>query len=131
MNSDFMVNFGNIIKRSRQKLGMTQAELGQKVERPQSSIARLESGQLGDTHFGFILDLAKALEMPAENLVAAAFGRETQFHGKKTMDKSEILGSIKQQLQEVDPLTRKLIVDLFSQLTDWIKEVPEVPELKK
>jgi transcriptional regulator with XRE-family HTH domain len=131
MNSDFMVNFGNIIKRSRQKLGMTQAELGQKVERPQSSIARLESGQLGDTHFGFILDLAQALEMPPENLVAAAFGRDMQIAGKKTMDRSGILESIKQQLQEVDPLTRKLIVDLFSQLTDWIKEVPKVPELKK
>lgn len=131
MNSDFMVNFGNIIKRSRQKLGMTQAELGQKVERPQSSIARLESGQLGDTHFGFILDLAKALEMPAENLVAAAFGRDMQIAGKKAMDRNGILESIKHQLQEVDPLTRKLIVDLFSQLTDWIKEVPKVPELKK
>ena len=110
---------------------MTQAELGQKVERPQSSIARLESGQLGDTHFGFILDLAQALEMPPENLVAAAFGRDMQIAGKKTMDRSGILESIKQQLQEVDPLTRKLIVDLFSQLTDWIKEVPKVPELKK
>jgi predicted transcriptional regulator len=82
MNSDFMVNFGNIIKKSRQKLGITQAELGQKVDRPQSSIARLESGQLGDTHFGFILDLAQALDMPAENLVAAAFGREMQFTEK-------------------------------------------------
>lgn len=131
MNSDFMVNFGNIIKKSRQKLGITQAELGQKVDRPQSSIARLESGQLGDTHFGFILDLAKALGMPAETLVAAAFGREMRLAGKKALDKSEVLESIKQQLQETNPLTRKLIADLFSELTDWIKEVPKVPELKK
>lgn len=130
MNNEFMINFGNILKRSRQKLGITQAELGQKVDRPQSSIARLESGQLGDTHFGFILDLANALDMPAENLVAAAFGREIELSQKQKIDKSEILDNIKQQLQEADPLTRKLIFDLFSQLTDWIKEVPKVPELK-
>ncbi len=76
MNSDFMVNFGNIIKRSRQKLGITQAELGHKVDRPQSSIARLESGQLGDTHFGFILDFSKSFRYANfEYLVAAAFGK--------------------------------------------------------
>ncbi len=28
MDSEFMVNFGKIIKKSRQKLGLTQAELG-------------------------------------------------------------------------------------------------------
>lgn len=131
MNDEFMVNLGSVIKRSRQRLGITQAELGQKVDRPQSSIARLESGQLGDTHFGFILDLANALDMPAENLVAAAFGREMEFAGKQTADKAEILKNIKRQLQEADPLTKKLVIDLFSQLTDWIKEVPKVPELKK
>lgn len=131
MDNEFMVNFGNIIKKSRQKLGMTQAELGQKVDRPQSSIARLESGQLGDTHFGFIIDLAKALDMRAEDLVATAFGREAHAGAKKTLYRSEILQGIKEQLQESDPLTRKLIGDLFSQLTDWIKEVPKVPEHKK
>lgn len=131
MDSEFMVNFGNIIKKSRQRLGMTQAELGKKVERPQSSIARLESGQLGDTHFGFIVDLANALDMQAENLVAAAFGREARRFGEEPLDKSEILQVIKRQLQEADPLTRKLIGDLFSELRDWIKEVPMVPELKE
>jgi transcriptional regulator with XRE-family HTH domain len=126
MDNDFMINFGAIIKKSRQKQGMTQAELGQKVDRPQSSIARLESGQLGDTHFGFIIDLAKALDMPAENLVAAAFGRDLQQNEKTPLDKSEILQAIKLQLQESDPRTYKLVRDLFSQLTDWIKEVGQV-----
>lgn len=131
MDNDFMINFGAIIKKSRQKLGITQAELGQKVDRPQSSIARLESGQLGDTHFGFIIDLAKALDMPAENLVAAAFGRELQRTEKAPLDKSELLQSLKLQIQETDPRTYKLVRDLFSQLADWIKEVPKVPKLKK
>ena len=130
MDSEFMLNFGNMIKKSRQKLGMTQAELGQKVDRPQSSIARLESGQLGDTHFGFIIDLANALDMRAEDIVATAFGRDART-GVEKADRSEILRGIKQRLDEADPLTRKLVGDLFSQLTDWIKEVPEVPEHKK
>ena len=108
-----------------------ETELGKKVDRPQSSIARVESGLLGDTHFGFIIDLATALDMRAEDLVAAAFGRENQPTKGKAISKSEILEKIKRQLSEAEPLTRKLINDLFSQLSDWIKEVPEVPPLKK
>lgn len=126
-----MVKFGNIIKRTRQKLGMTQAELGEKVNRPQSSIARLESGQLGDTHFGFIIDIANALDMRAEDLVASAFGRDIPRDEKKSKDKNVILNRIKNQLNDTDPSTQKLLGDLFSQLSDWIKEVPEVPEHKK
>ena len=58
MDTYFMVNLDNIVNKSRRNIGITQAE---QVQCPQSSIARLESGQLGDTHFGFIVDLAKAL----------------------------------------------------------------------
>lgn len=131
MTNDFMINLGIVVKKSRQNLGMTQADLGAKVDRPQSSIARLESGQLGDTHFGFIIDLATALNMDVEDLIAATFGRKIPSKPKALADKSELLQKIKNQLRETDPLTRKLIGDLFFELTNWIKEVPKVPEIKK
>jgi len=131
MSSDFMVNFGNLIKRSRQKLGLTQAELGEKIGRPQSSIARLESGLLGDTHFGFIIELASALNIRAEDLVAQAMGRDNPPLSKKDIDKSKDLQRIKSRLKDTDPVTRKLVNDLFAELADWIKEAPKMPESKK
>ena len=130
MDSNFMINLGYVVKKSRQKLGITQAELGEKVDRPQSSIARLESGHLGDTHFGFIIDLANALKMPVEDLVATTFGRKPIFTSKSKADRSELLQKIQMQIRETDPLTRKIIGDLFFELTNWIKEVPKVPASK-
>jgi len=131
MNEDFMINIGNIVKRIRKKSGMTQTDLGEKIDRPQSSIARLESGQLGDTHFGFIISLANALGIQVEDLVAKAFGRETSSPSDAKTSPSQALQGIKQQIVEADPLTRKQMAEMFHQLSKWIKEVPEVPELKK
>jgi hypothetical protein len=69
--------------------------------------------------------------MHAEDLVASAFGRDIPREENKSRDKSIILERIKNQLNDTDPSTQKLLGDLFSQLSDWIKEVPEVPKLKK
>lgn len=69
--------------------------------------------------------------MPAENLVAAAFGRELQRIEKVPLDKSELLQSIKLQIQETGPRTYKLVRDLFSQLADWIKRGAKGARVKK
>ena len=131
MDTDFMENLGNIVKRTRKNLGMTQTDLGNKIDRPQSSIARLESGQLGDTHFGFILVLADALDMKVEDLVAKAFGREASSSKKRKQEPSEALQEIKKQIVDADPLARKQMIQMFDTFSQWIREVPEVPEHKK
>lgn len=131
MDSAFMVTLGLVVRNKRKELALTQADLGQKVDRPQSSIARLESGQLGDTHFGFVVDLANALNMKVEELVAKSFGRDFPVQPDHSTDKSEVLNNLKFQLLQMDPITHKMLASIFEQLSEWIKEVPGVPEYKK
>ena len=125
MDLEFMQRLGEIVKNIRKNNEMTQAELGEKVNRPQSSIARLESGQLGDTHFGFIIDLANALNVPVEELVARSFGRS--FAPRQDAKKNQSLESLRVRLEETDPQSKRVLTDVFNSLIDLIKEVPKVP----
>lgn len=133
MEANFMQRLGDAVKLRRNQLGMTQLQLGEKIGRPQSSIARLEAAQLGDAHFGFIFDISKALDTPAEMLVAYALGREFNLEGseKTTVSKNNVLDAIKVRMDNLDSSAKRVVIDLFSELTAWITEVPKVPEGKK
>ena len=119
-----MEPLGYVIKNARKQLGLTQGELGEKVNRPQSSIARLEVGTLGDTHFSFIMDLAAALEMPPEVLVAKALGREI-VPWTENPTKSQAFEALKGAIEASDPRTKRMIHDVLSKLTAWVEEEPK------
>ena len=49
---EFLKNLGSVIRQTRKEKGLTQGELGSQLGKPQSTIARLESAGVNDTHIG-------------------------------------------------------------------------------
>lgn len=123
MDEKFMLRLGAVVRQARKEQGLTQTDLGAKVQRPQASIARLESGQHGDTYLGFVLDIAKALDMPVEEMMARVVGRELRPAVDGERQVSEVLEEIKNRLSTAEPHAVHLVEDIFSQLASWVGEV--------
>lgn len=60
---------GAFLKSIRQRLGITQAKIGEVMEQPQSNISRIESGERQLLVLE-LMDYAKALGMKPEDLIA-------------------------------------------------------------
>ena len=64
---------GKIIKKEREKLGMTQQDLANRVKRKQNAISLIESGKRGShIKLGFYEELAKVFGLKLHELVALA-----------------------------------------------------------
>lgn len=92
---DYLKNFGKRVKFYREKLGMTQKELGIKAgyvdgTNPASSIYKIENGQIDVTQ-SKLLDLARALQIePYELIVSPQLNRMIKYaEGVIEMQKGE------------------------------------------
>ncbi len=75
--NEFALAVGESIRRVRQELGWTQAELAERAALSANYVARLERGELGPSLF-VAFRLAEALDVPVESLVSARpFTRRT------------------------------------------------------
>lgn len=78
--SDFerlMERVGENIKRLRQINEMTQVQLAEKTQRPQSSIARVEGATYGDASLSLIFDLCSSLQVSLSDLFGSVEGKKT------------------------------------------------------
>ena len=92
---EYLINFGKRVKFYREKLGMTQKELGIKAgyvdgTNPASSVYKIENGQIDVTQ-SKLLDLAKALQIePYELIVSPQVSRMMKYaEGIIEMQKGE------------------------------------------
>lgn len=59
---------GQCLREAREGRGRTQMQLAEALGRPQSFVSKIESGERS-LHFSEVFAYARALEMPAEQLV--------------------------------------------------------------
>jgi transcriptional regulator with XRE-family HTH domain len=71
---EFLKNLGSVIKQTRKEKGLTQGELGGKLGKPQSTIARLESAVMNDTHIGLIYEICEELGIDITQVISDAVG---------------------------------------------------------
>jgi HTH-type transcriptional regulator/antitoxin HipB len=67
--AEFAVTVGDGIRRARQELGITQADLAERAGLSANYVARLERGELGPSLW-VAVRLAEALETPVESLLS-------------------------------------------------------------
>ncbi len=105
------------IREKRKELGVSQGELSARMEKPQSSIARLEAGNVRDPRISMFFQVAKALEInPAEILGQAFDELEAKAGGKvkrKEKDKDWRLEKIKNRLDLLDPESKERMAEVI------------------
>jgi transcriptional regulator with XRE-family HTH domain len=72
--SGFLKNLGAVLKKYRKEKGLTQGEIGERLGKPQSTIARLESAVVNDTHIGLVFDMCEELGIEVSEVIAEAIG---------------------------------------------------------
>lgn len=60
---DFFKSLGETLKRKRVEAGLTQRQLGEQTGKPQSAIARIESGGNADVHLRVLYELLSAMKV--------------------------------------------------------------------
>ena len=71
---EFLKNLGSTIRQARKEKGLTQGELGSQLGKPQSTVARLESAVVNDTHVGLIYEICEELGVDLTQVIADAVG---------------------------------------------------------
>ena len=109
----FMDKVFEAIRDKRQTLGMSQGEMSTRMGKPQSSIARLESGGVRDPRISMFYQAAKALEVnPAEFLGWAYDQVEVESNSKKEGEDWRI-DKIRNRLKLLDEPTRKQVAEII------------------
>lgn len=93
-------NLGALIRRRRQELGLTQAELAKRIEKSPSYISSLESGSVAPS-----LTTLRHIAAALNTVVAAFFTQPTNGTGRDSVPENPV------QLRVVHPQTRKVLID--------------------
>ena len=72
---DVMKNLGDVIRNYRKQRGLTQGELSEKIDKPQSTVARLETTIVKDTHLSLIYQVCEALDLNLADVLSEAVSR--------------------------------------------------------
>ncbi len=73
---DYEIFFSSVLeklKEKRKEKGLTQGDLGKLIGKPQSAVARFESGAIKDPGFSMIYNVCKALEIRPGELLDSYF----------------------------------------------------------
>lgn len=68
----FLAELGSALKRVRKEKGLTQSELGDEANKPQSTIGRIEVANISDIHLRVVYEIAGALGVRLSDLVIEA-----------------------------------------------------------
>jgi transcriptional regulator with XRE-family HTH domain len=74
---DFFKNLGETLKRKRVEAGLTQRQLGEQTGKPQSAIARIESGGNADVHLRVLYELLAAMKVEMDEFFSEVISLET------------------------------------------------------
>ena len=85
---DFFDRILELVRDRRQELGWTQAQLAEKIRKPQSVIGRFESGGVRDPRLSMLFSVCQAMELdPSEVLTKAGV------KGKVSMEAKNLAGA--------------------------------------
>ena len=88
VNTDKIVEkLALLAKQKRKELKLTQGVIGERMGKPQSTVARFESGNVKDPHISLILQIADALGINPGDFINEAY--EQAGSGLSTKEKAE------------------------------------------
>ncbi len=117
---EFMKNLGLIVRRLRKERDLTQGELGEKLGKPQSTIARLESSVVKDTHIGLLYEVCDNLDVKLADVIAEAFGRTLV---SRAADKKSINGKLellREKILLLDGDQKKAVVKILDGIFELV-----------
>lgn len=118
---EFLKNLGSAIRQVRKENGLTQGELGSRLGKPQSTIARLESAVVNDTHIGLIFDICEVLEIDITQVIFSAVGTTKAEKPVNVEDLDGRWEKINYALNSMDERNKVLIVELVERVFQLMK----------
>jgi transcriptional regulator with XRE-family HTH domain len=108
-------SLSSLVKQRRKELGLTQGDVGEKIGRPQSTVARFESGIVKDPHISLIFHICDVLGERPGDLMNEAFDKAGGGKlSKKQIDKK--LKDLREKLDGLDDDRKELVTSLIDGL---------------
>ena len=118
---EFLKNLGSVIRQTRKDKGLTQGELGSQLGKPQSTIARLESAVVNDTHIGLIYEICEELGIDITQVIADAVGTTKAQEPVSADDIDGRWEKIAYALKSLNDKDRIIVVELVERVFQLMK----------
>ncbi|MFW7381790.1 MAG: helix-turn-helix domain-containing protein [Oligoflexus sp.] len=108
----FMEQLSLLIKQRRKELGLTQGDVGDRLGKPQSTIARFESGSVKDPHISLVFEVCEALGIRPGDLFNEVFEKA----GQGKVSKKEIerkLKALSDKMDQLDAGQKELVTSII------------------
>ena len=110
---NFMEKVFEVIREKRKDLGVSQGELSSRMKKPQSSIARLESGGVRDPRISMFFQLGKALEINPAEILGWAYDQVEVPSNASDKEKDWRLQKIKNRLDSLDKKKKEQVAEII------------------
>lgn len=110
---NFMEKVFEAIREKRKDLGVSQGELSSRMKKPQSSIARLESGGVRDPRISMFFQLGKALEINPAEILGWAYDQVEVPPNASDKEKDWRLQKIKNRLDSLDKKKKEQVAEII------------------
>ena len=110
---NFMEKVFEAIREKRKDLGVSQGELSSRMKKPQSSIARLESGGVRDPRISMFFQLGKALEINPAEILGWAYDQVEAPPNASAKEKDWRLQKIKNRLDSLDKKKKEQVAEII------------------
>ena len=121
-DKDFETFFETVlekIKEKRKEKGLTQGQLGELIEKPQSAVARFESGGVKDPGISMIFIICRALGISPGEVLDPVFAEyKAENSDEKTLGSD--LTRLMKQIDQLPPAKRAKIQKSFSEILSLI-----------
>jgi transcriptional regulator with XRE-family HTH domain len=108
------------IREKRLELGVSQGELSARMGKPQSSIARLESGGVRDPRISMFFQASKALRINPGEILGWAFDQVEGHSDQQSEVEDWRIQGIKNKLDLLDPEKREQIAEIIERILKLI-----------
>ena len=112
----FYRDLGPTLKRIRMEKKITQVELGALSGKPQSSIARLESGAVPDVTLRVLYELLAAMGVSLTEVVSELEGKKIPEIPKSHSAQTKKWESINKQIEAMDDKSRNWALQIFENI---------------
>lgn len=124
-DSDFDKFFDAVLenlKEIRKQKGLTQEDLGERMGKPQSAVARLESGGVRDPRISMIFQICQALEINPADALGTAFEKFSTAPKKAhSASETESLESVTKAYSKLNKRQKTHFVAAINHMIELVK----------
>ncbi len=118
IHENVLKNLGSTLKQLRTEKGITQVELGKLASKPQSTIARVESGMVPDVALRVVYEFVDAMDVSLTELFSILEKKKVPETTKTASTQNKKLDTIIRRIHAMDEDTRNWILKLFEFIID-------------